>query len=257
MIHDYFAQKKNYLTVIDARIKMLFIAAMITILLTSNNFYLPIIIAALAMAFLLSVRIPVYTILLRLGAPLGMAVIIMCLRIFLTGHTPLFVLNLHGIQLTGYREGLLLGLLTAGKVAGCTSLVIFLSMTTPLNMLLTAACWFKIPAAWTEIAMLTYRYIFVLLESAITIRDAQKVRLGYSSLSRAVKSSGELAGSLVIKAYDQSQATYESMKTRGFPGTGKIIRAESGFNFIDGLHAFIFVMILSLAFILRHKYAIY
>ncbi len=207
---DHFARRRNYLTEMDARLKMLFAAAAIIIVVSSRNPYVPLIAFFLSLAFLLNIRIPARIILLRLAAPSGIAVMMLIVQILLYGAA----------------EGSMRGFLIMTKILGAVSLVIFLSMTTPVNKLLNAAQWFKVPGTWIEIAMLSYRYSFVLLEDTVTIRNAQKARLGYSSLNRGLKSFGELAGSTVIRAYDRSIAVYESMVLRGYNGAQNAVREE-------------------------------
>lgn len=242
---DCFAHKNNFLTRIDARIKMLFVFGAIITTIFSWTHYVPVIIVFLSLVFLISVRIPLKIILFRLLCPLTIAIVILLIQIFVYGTTPLFKLGILGFHLTGYKEGLFRGLLIMGKVTGCISLIIFLSMTTPVNALLKSAFWFRIPKTWIEIAAISYRYVFVLIEDAITIRDAQKVRLGYSNLSRSLRSLAELTGSVFIRAYDQSISTYEAMQLRGYLGTIKI-SFEEKFKLKDGLHLIIFSIILSL-----------
>ncbi len=241
---DCFAQRKNYLTEVDARAKMLFVAAAIVIILFSQYLYVPLIVFFLSLTFLLGIRIPAKIILLRLVTPLGTAGVILLIQIFFYGTTPLVKLNLWGFHLVGYKEGLLRGFLIMGKVLGTVSLVIFLSMTTPVNKLLSAARWFKVPNTWVEIAMFSYRYIFVLLEDAITVRDAQKVRLGYNSLARSLRSFGELMGATVIRAYDHSVAVYEAMMLRGYNGTARNIVWEEKFGAKDAIATTVFFIIL-------------
>jgi cobalt/nickel transport system permease protein len=248
---DYFAQRVNYLTEVDTRTKMLFVAAAIIIILFSQYLYVLLIVFFLSMAFLLSIRIPVKIILLRLVTPLGMAGVILLIQIFFYGMTPLVKLNLWGFHLVGYKEGLLRGFLIMGKVLGSVSLIMFLSMTTPVHKLLKAARWFKVPNTWVEIAMLSYRYSFVLLEDAVTIRNAQKVRLGYSSLARSLRSFGELMGSTVIRTYDRSIAVYESMVLRGYNGTMQNAAWEERFGIKDAAAVIIFIIILGSLLVLN------
>lgn len=241
---DYFAQRKNYLTEVDARTKIVFVPAAIIITVLSQRFYVPIIIFFLSLVFLLGIRIPVKIILLRLVSPLGIAGAIFLAQFFFYGTTPVVKLDLWGIQLVGYKEGLLRGFLIMAKVLGAGSLIIFLSMTTSVNKLLNAARWFKISNTWVEIAMFTYRYIFVLLEDAITVRDAQEVRLGYSSLARSLRSFGELMGVTVIRAYDHSAAAYQAMMLRGYNGTARNIVWEEKLGAKDAIAAGVFIIIL-------------
>lgn len=227
---DYYAQKKNYLTEIDARIKMFFVFIAIFIAISSARFYVPAVIASLSFAFLLNIRVPLKIILFRLAMPLSIATVVLIIQILFYG----------------YEKGLTVGLLIMSRVVGAVSLIIFLSMTTPVNRLLGAARWFKVPYTWIEIAMFTYRYIFVLLEDIIVIRDAQKVRLGHSTLARSLKSLGELAGAVVIRAYDQSISTYEAMMVRGYDGKMKNIHCMEKFGLKEAFTTIVFMLILVL-----------
>lgn len=224
---DSFAHKDNALSRIDARIKMFFVFAGIITILFSRDAQVSAASSFLILISLISVRIPFKAILFRILPPLAMAAVIV------------------GLNLIVYKRGLSENLLIMGKVTGCVSLVIFLSMTTPVNELLGASLWFRIPKTWIEIAAVTYRYVFVLLEDASTIRDAQKVRLGYSNLLRSIQSLAELAGSVFIRAYDQSLATAEAMRMRGYTGACKFF-FEKRFAFKDALHLACFMMILFL-----------
>ncbi len=195
---DTFARRENIFTRIDARIKIAFIAASILTILSSKTPHAPFVAALLVITALSFLRVPFKILALRLAAPLGIALTLFLIKIF-------------------YCE-LNSGLLITAKTMGSTLLVLFLSMTTTLDRLLAACRWFRVPGLWIEICLIAYRYIFVLLEDAITVYDAQTLRLGYSSPIKAFRSIGCLAGAIIIRAYDQSIATYEAMMMRGYRG---------------------------------------
>lgn len=239
---DSFAQKENYLTSIDARIKLTFVIAMIFLCLSSAKGILPLGIAMGILCFLMNIKIPFRVMLIRFSAPLGIAITVAFLQVFLFGETPIIKTRLFGYTLVGYLEGLNRGLLILCRVTGSVSLVVFLSMTTPLYKLLAAAGYFKVPATWIEITMLAYRYIFMLFEDVSIVRDAQKMRLGYSSTARSLRSIGELAGAAVIKAYDHSLAIQEAMMLRGYKEK-VIYRSTSEFTLGDYIAAAMFTAI--------------
>ena len=247
---DYFTHKDNFLTRVDARIKIFFVFGALILMLFSRIPQLPLTVAFLSLIVLLEVRIPFRIILFRMFCPLSIATVILLIHVFFQCNLPLFKLSFFGFNLIGYKEGLAQGLLIMGKVTGCVALVIFLSMTTSVNALLNSASWFKIPRIWVEVAAITYRYIFVLLDDAIKVRDAQNIRLGYSNLLRSIRSLAELTGSVFIRAYDQSIVTYEAMQLRGYSETSKIY-FEDRFKLKDGLHFIIFSAILSLLVVLN------
>jgi cobalt/nickel transport system permease protein len=66
--------------------------------------------------------------------------------------------------------------------------------------------------------MFAYRYIFVLFDDAMVIYNAQRNRLGYSSIGRGLSSFGTLAGSLTLKAFENSENTTLAMVQRGYDG---------------------------------------
>ena len=195
---EHFARSRNIFTAIDPRIKIIFSGAMVILILTSQVFYVGLLALALSVISLICIKIPWKVILLRMSEPLGIALTIMLIKIFF------------------YHDQFLDALLLASKIFGSTSIMLFLSLTTSLDKLLAAACWFKAPRVWVEICLLTYRYIFVLWEDAATVMDSQKVRLGYCGIFRSLRSLGVLSGAIIIRAYDQSVATYEAMLSRGY-----------------------------------------
>lgn len=225
---------------------MVFVSAAIIITVLSRNLCLSSAVFSLSLVFLLSIRIPLKVILIRLAAPLTIAGTIFLIQLFLYGNTPVVRIDLWVVHLTGYKEGLMRGLLIIGKVLATVSLVIFLSMTTAANKLFLAARRLKVPVTWIEVAMLSYRYIFVLLEDVIIVRDAQKVRLGYNGLARSVRSLGELTGIAVIRSYDRSVAAYEAMMLRGYDGNIRNVASGKKLGTKDLAAAIVFLIFLGL-----------
>ena len=110
------------------------------------------------------------------------------------------------------------GVLLGSRVLGAVSVMLLLSSVTPAYKIFGALRWFHVPEGWVEIALLVYRYTFVLLDQTADIASAQRVRLGYSSLGRSLSSAGVLAGTVVARSMDQAMRTYEAMTLRGYQG---------------------------------------
>ena len=223
---DSFAHKENLVTGIEARTKIAFTVIALVINLLSPTVYTPLAIALFCLAALIAIGIPPRLLVLRLAMPLVMAGVVVITQIFFYGTTALFLIPFWGINLVGYEEGLARGLLIMSRVIGGVSLIIFLSMSTPANKLLLAAAWFRVPKIFIELTLLVYRYIFVLLEEIITIRDAQRVRLGYYNWRRSMRSLSILGGSLILRAYDRAERVFEAMIARGYTGTMTIAYTE-------------------------------
>ncbi len=215
---DVFAHRPNPVTGIDARLKIAFTVIALGLNLLAANVYAPLAIAFFCLVVLLLIRMPPRLLLLRLAMPLVMAAVVLVTQIFFAGVAPLFTVSFWGLRLTGYEDGLARGLLMMSRVLGGVSLIMFLSMSTPANKLFLAARWFRFPQVLVELALLIYRYVFVLLEEALAIRDAQRMRLGYCGWRRSMNSIAVLGGSLVLRAYDRAERVFEAMSARGYAG---------------------------------------
>jgi cobalt/nickel transport system permease protein len=106
--------------------------------------------------------------------------------------------------------GSLIGHATAGSAA-----VLLLATTTPMSDLLPALRRLHVPAAVVEVASVTYRLLFVLLESLRTIREAQTARMGHSSWRRSYRSSGALAAAVLTRSWDRARRLQDGLAGRG------------------------------------------
>lgn len=108
------------------------------------------------------------------------------------------------------RAGSLAGHALAGSAA-----VLLLATTTPMSDLLPALRRLRVPDAVVEVASVVYRLLFVLLASLRTIREAQTMRMGYSSLRRSYRSSGVLAAAVLTRSWDRARRMQEGLAGRG------------------------------------------
>ncbi len=217
---DTFARSDSFVNRIEARTKLAFTAAALVVNLISPGVLAPLALAIFSFVILLGNRVPLKLLAIRMLMPIIMAAVVLIMQTFLFGGTPLFSVNIAGLSFTGYADGFARGLLTAARVMGGVSAVLLLSMTTSADRLLVAAAWFKIPKTFIQIALLVYRYIFVLFEEFMTVRNAQRVRLGYCGWSGSMGCANTLAASLILRAYDRADRVFEAMLVRGF-GTAK------------------------------------
>lgn len=110
----------------------------------------------------------------------------------------------------------------ACRVLASMSVIIVVSgLAAPYEILATLR-WMRISRTWIGVALLMQRYGFSLLETARTVRDAQRVRLGYAGFQRALRSTGSLAGILVVEGLEQADRTYDAMRARGSRGTFEV-----------------------------------
>lgn len=216
---DIFACRDNRLTRIDARSKMIAASALILSIILSSSPLFPCVAFVLCTAVMIGLRMPVKLIFLRFFGPLGIAAVIVVIQSFVMGKIPLFSFEIFGKSFIATKEGLLHGVLIASRVLGAVSVVILLGAVTPAYKVFHALRWFRVPEGWIEIALLVYRYIFCLLDQTCDVISAQRVRLGYSNLSRSLSSMGVLAGTVITRSLDQAMRTHDAMTLRGYKGS--------------------------------------
>ena len=220
-------KKDNVLLSIDARVKLLIALVLLTMVLTYKGFAFPLLMALLCLFFCITMRIPLRVFILRFSEPVFIAAVVLFLKLFFSGKAALFSVNIMGISIVGHTDGLIEGLMIGSRIIGAVSIVAVLGFATPFTEFMAGLAWLRVPRGFIEILMFAYRYIFVLFEDAQVIYHAQKNRLGYSTLRRGLSSFGTLAGSLTIKAFDNSQNTTVAMVQRGYDGNMPLLMHKS------------------------------
>jgi len=219
---DALTQRDNVFTRMDARIKVILCITAVITVFAIPGFKFALGLFGVIMAALFFIRAPRRLIIGRLIAPLVLGAIVFLLLVFSQSGHPMFTLNILSLKLVGYREGAILGIIIMARASACVSLLLLLSMTTPLNELGYALVYLKFPKVIVEILLLTYRYLFVLWDEGMRIRQAQVLRLGYgyglSSWKRSVKSTGTLMAMVLIRAYDRAEHTFNAMLVRSYNG---------------------------------------
>jgi cobalt/nickel transport system permease protein len=124
-----------------------------------------------------------------------------------------------GLEIVCHGDGLREGLRIAGRIMGAVAVVAAVGFATPFTELLAALAWMRVPRGLVEVTLFAWRYLFVLADDAQVIHAAQRNRLGYVGWRRSFRSLGSLAGALVVKAFDGSQAMTVAMVQRGYDGT--------------------------------------
>lgn len=231
------------LTRLDARVKLLCALALLVMVISGDGFVFPLLIAAASLGLCLGLGVRPRLLAVRFAEPLFIAVMVLFLKLFFSGHEPLFSLHFPGAELVGHRDGLREGLLIASRIGGAVSLVALLGFSTSFTDLMAALAWLRAPRGFIEVALFAWRYLFVLLDDAQVVYAAQKNRLGYAGCRRGLRSFGTLAGALVIKAFDNSQTVTTAMVQRGYDGTMPLLRHKP-FRVAEVLVSFTVVVVM-------------
>lgn len=225
LFSEYF-KKRHFLSNVDARVKLIVVLALLAMVLSYKGILFPLLIAASSFLLCLRMGISLRIILLRLSQPMFIAVVLLLLKFFFSGEEALFSIKIFGLEIVGHKDGLIEGLRISSRILGGVSLVVALGFATPFTEFIAGLSWLRVPRQFIEIMMFAYRYIFMFLEDALTIYNAQKNRLGYSGIIKGLNSFGILTGSLVLRGFEQSQKTSEAMVQRGYTGDMPLLKSE-------------------------------
>lgn len=117
--------------------------------------------------------------------------------------------------------------LVAGRALAATSAMVLLAATTPMVDLLAGLRRARVPEVAVDVAAVTYRLIFALLDAAAAISAAQAGRLGYASGRSARRSVGLLAASVLVTAWDRARRLEAGLAGRGGVTTVPLVPARS------------------------------
>jgi cobalt/nickel transport system permease protein len=201
---------------LDARWKLaglLIAAAAVAALRT-----LPPILVALAFALLLAVigRLPRRWYLQRVATvAIFLALFTLPLPFLMDGAGPTWTLGPVSVSWHGISAALVI----AGKALTMLTLMLVLLTAAPLEETLKAAHALHVPGVLIQVAILTYRYVFVLSGELSRVRVALRVR-GYRNRAtrHSYRTIGHIAGGLLVRGYERAERVGHAMRCRGFDG---------------------------------------
>lgn len=145
---------------------------------------------------------------LALAAPLGFA---------LTGAVTLLV-AVDGTSVHLAPGGLAeAGALVLRSTAAVSALLL-LALTTPATDLVAGLSRLGVPRDIVEIALLTYRFLLLLADTALAMDAAQAARLGHDGWARRIRSVGLIAANLLPRAVDRAHRLEVALAARGWEG---------------------------------------
>ncbi|MVO85559.1 cobalt ECF transporter T component CbiQ [Streptomyces sp. p1417] len=111
--------------------------------------------------------------------------------------------------------------------------VLLLAFTTPMSDLLPRLVKAGVPAPVVDVALVTYRMSFLLLDSMSRIRQAQAARLGHTTRAAAWRSLAGLGATAFVRAFDRAGRLQAGLAGRGYDGTLRVlvpdVRVSRGF----------------------------
>ena len=116
--------------------------------------------------------------------------------------------------------------LVIARALGAVSCLYFLSLSTTMPEILSVLRRAHVPSVMTELAVLIYRYLFVLLSAYETMQDAAASRLGYSTFARSIRTTGAVYGNLLAASFRRAGACFDAMESRCYDGEIRFLERE-------------------------------
>ncbi|MEU6159790.1 cobalt ECF transporter T component CbiQ [Streptomyces sp. NPDC047130] len=101
--------------------------------------------------------------------------------------------------------------------------VLLFAFTTPMSDLLPRLVRAGVPPAVVDVALVTYRMTFLLLESVRRVRQAQAARLGHTTRAATWRSLGGLGAIAFVRAFDRAGRLQDGLAGRGYDGTLRVL----------------------------------
>jgi cobalt/nickel transport system permease protein len=111
-----------------------------------------------------------------------------------------------------------LAVFARGVAIGCFALVLI--GTAPLHHTLAAAHRLKVPGILVQLALLAYRYAFVLADEMKRLRIAMRTRgFRVRATRHGYRALGHATGAVLVRGADRADNVAAAMRCRGFDGT--------------------------------------
>jgi cobalt ECF transporter T component CbiQ len=124
-----------------------------------------------------------------------------------------------------FTSGWQLALLLVLRSEACLSCWLLLIVTTPFNLVLRALRTLYVPAVFIAILSMTFRYIFLLVQTAQDMLLSRRSRLvGNMTATDSRRLLSATAGVLLGKSVQMSDDVYQAMVSRGFRGDMRVMQ---------------------------------
>jgi cobalt/nickel transport system permease protein len=230
--------------------KGLFFILTLFIALVNKSLVISLVLAGFIMAVLVvKARIPLLTILGFMLIPAGfvfLSLVMLVLSITREASGGLVLGAWAGYYLVISYSGIWLAKTVLAKVIGSLTSMIFLLFTTPLVDLMALLHRLKVPGIFLELMVLTYRFIFVFLETAGQIYRAQEARCGFTTRSSAFRALRLLIVNLFTKTLHRSHQLTLGLAGRGYRGVLLVPKELPPLSVSHLLGIVVFVLVLGI-----------
>jgi len=128
--------------------------------------------------------------------------------------------------------------------------LILLPSTTRITDLLIGLERMCMPRVMIMILSFMYRYIFVLIDEVMRMKQARNSRNFGESRLRQLRTIGNMTGTLFIRSYERGERVYAAMLARGFDGHSRTLN-NVHFSSVDACYSVSFSLAIILVAVLN------
>jgi len=229
MEHDFidkYSRTGSYLSRLDPRIKVVSLLTFVVCLVSTDpTACRAFIVYGLILAVLIALsRIPIPELLKRMLVAVPFILMTALFIPFMKGGTVAHVFLLGPLTITISQEGLILFWNVLAKASLALLCAILMTATTGFPELLKALEKLRCPQVVIMILSFMYRYIFVVLDEFMMMRQARDSRSVGGGRWFHFKALTGMVGVLFIRSYERAEAVYLAMCSRGFNGRIRTIQ---------------------------------
>jgi cobalt/nickel transport system permease protein len=213
---------------LDARIKLICAVASIFCIVFLTRWVLPLIFFAVCFGLVLFSRASLKVFCERLLIPISLIAFIGILFPFTWGSIIIARVPMLGFPV--YFDGIYMGALVFTRCISAVAILNVLILVTPITTVMDSLAWFRVPAVIIDTMMLMFRYIGILSEESTRMYRAQASRCGHShtvSYFKRLANYGNIAGALLVRAFDRSVKVGNAMMSRGYTGKYNLFSFEN------------------------------
>ena len=140
----------------------------------------------------------------------------------------LFEINIFNYNLGISADGANMALLLIARTFGGMCSLFFIALTTPMIEIFSELKSLRVPEAVIDLSMMIYRYVFVFLDQATVIHNAQVMRLGDAGIKKSLNSFAMLSSVLFLRAWEQGERLIIAMDARCYNGKLNTMEQREG-----------------------------
>ncbi len=242
---DQYSDMDSFIHRLDPRTKFITsLSFILSVMLTmANNWTVLAIYFCLIFSLFLVSKVPLFYVLKRSLVIFPFVLLIAIFIPFFKGGEVAGSYNLWQWQISVTQSGLFILINIVFKAWLCILSLILLSATTKITDLLKGLQRLGVPRVIVLIISFMYRYIFVVVDEMMRMRQARDSRNFGGKRWHQFKTIGNMIGTLFIRSYERGERVYAAMLSRGFDGEMRTL-SGTAFRAADAYFGAAFGMVL-------------